>query len=99
MSLFDSIGDAFGGVSEKWLEHGLEQISPPQHNPTPESVASVSDQIAVPTAAVEQPQGIAQQPQQQQQPQPQQNQYIVPALIGGGVLLAVVLIASLGGRK
>ncbi|WP_028302981.1 hypothetical protein [Oceanospirillum maris] len=95
MSFFDSIGDALGGVSEKWLEHGLEQISPPQHNPTPEATASVSDQIAVPTAAVEQPQGTA-QTQGAAQAQPQQ--YMVPALIGGGFIL-LVLIAAVGGRK
>ena len=97
MSLFDVVGDALGGVSEKWLEHGVEQISPPQHNPTPEATASVSDQVSVPTAQVEQPQGVAQQSQQNQQPQ--QNQYLMPALIGGGLLLAVVVIAAVGGRK
>lgn len=97
MSLFDSIGDALGGVSEKWLEHGIEQISPPQHNPTPTATASVSDQIAVPTAQVEQPSGVAQQPQQNQQPK--QNKYLMPALVGGGLLLAVVVIAAVGGRK
>lgn len=94
MSLFDSFGDVVGSVSEQWLDYGLEQIAPPQHNPTPQATASISDQVAVPTAAVEQPQGIAQQPQQ-----PPQNQMLMPALIGGGVLLTVILIATLGGRK
>ena len=94
MSVFDAVGDAMGGLADRWLDHTIEQIEPPQHNPTPEATAGISSELKPDSGHVEQPTGTVGSASNGTDAR----SYMVPALIGGGFIL-LVLIAAVGGRK
>lgn len=100
MSLFDDWGEQFGRILDRGVEYGLEKNFPlGEPNPTPTATASQTQQQpvnAVPPANL--PVNVA-VPQVPNQPVPQtQPSWLMPAAIGGGVLLLAMMIMATGRR-
>ena len=99
-SFFDVLGDYTGRIVDRAVEYGLEKEFPMgEPNPTPTATSSQTQQEpskATPPPSIPVNVVVPQVPQQPSSAQAQPN-WMMPAMLGVGALLLIIIVAT--GRR